>query len=237
MQGDRRLFHTEWQLEMEADVPFRIFEYHSLFALALAAETPAGTDVPPIDSVLVLLSGREKPWPAEGEYRTSSPDAPFSGVRFRIDAVYQRTVAELLARGPLWAIFAPLAIDADPDQMRRVLEELRTTMAPPDFKELGVALSVMADVDKRQRGLREVIIPLLDEEVVMQSTIYKMGLEKGFEPVARLFARRIGRALVPSEREALVQRLDTLGPDRLLDVGLALSPEALTTWLADPVAT
>jgi hypothetical protein len=38
-----------------------------------------------------------------------APDAPegepFSGVRFRIDAVYQRTAAELAARGsPLWMI-------------------------------------------------------------------------------------------------------------------------------------
>lgn len=121
--GKRRLFHTEWQLEMEADVPFRMFEYHALFALSLAVEGAPDGRPPPIDSVLVLLSGREKPWPAEGEYRTSSPGAPFSGVRFRIEPVYQRTVAELCARGPLWAIFAPLAIDADRDQMKRVLED------------------------------------------------------------------------------------------------------------------
>jgi hypothetical protein len=28
-------------------------------------------------------------------------------VTFRIDAVYQRTVADLEARGPLWTIFTP----------------------------------------------------------------------------------------------------------------------------------
>ena len=52
-----------------------------------AAETPAGQKTPRIRSTLVLLSGREEPWPTEGEYRTSPEDAPFSGVSFRIEAV------------------------------------------------------------------------------------------------------------------------------------------------------
>jgi hypothetical protein len=85
--GERRLEHTEWQLEMTADVPFRVFEYNTLSALALAVETPAGQKTPRIRSTLVLLSGREEPWPTEGEYRTSPEDAPFSGVSFRIEAV------------------------------------------------------------------------------------------------------------------------------------------------------
>jgi hypothetical protein len=249
VNGERRLLHAEWQLEMEADVPFRLFEYHVLLAFALAGATPKGEQTPPIDSVLVLLSGREQPWPEEGEYRTSSGAAPFSGVRYRIDAVYQRTVAEITARGPLWSIFAPLAIDADPVQMKRVLSELKATTEPRDFTELSAAMTVMADADKRRRGLSKVIIPLLDEEVVMQSSVFKMGvekgieeglekgLEKGLEPLALLFERKLGRTLEAPERAMLMQRLTSLGPDRLLDAGLDLSPEALRTWLADPAAT
>ena len=124
----RRLEHTEWQLRWKQDVPFRVHEYHNLMVVALAAEITskeaeakghprpnaeaagaAGTVetaaeltamvLPvPIRSTLVLLTGREKPWPDEGSYRTSPDGAPFSGVTFRIDAVYQRTVAELEAR-------------------------------------------------------------------------------------------------------------------------------------------
>jgi hypothetical protein len=94
-----RLEHTEWQLEMAADVPFRIFEYHALAALALDAETPAGRERPRIQSTLVLLSGRDQPWETYGTYQTSPDGEPFSGVTFRIEAVYQRTVAELVRAG------------------------------------------------------------------------------------------------------------------------------------------
>ncbi|MEZ4308383.1 MAG: hypothetical protein R3F14_10105, partial [Polyangiaceae bacterium] len=112
-----RLEHTEWQLEWVNDLPLRIFEYHVMTALAVAHRPSP----PQIRSTVVLLSGREEPWPSQGVYRTSPPGEPFSGVSFAIDAVYQRTIAELSARGsPLWMMFAPLAVDADPRAMARV---------------------------------------------------------------------------------------------------------------------
>lgn len=189
--GERRREHTEWQMEMGREVPFRIFEYHTMLALALAAETPSGAGVPPIRSSLVLLSGRDTAWPPEGEYRTSPSDAPFSGVTFRIDAVYQRTVAELFARGSaLWLIFTPLAIDADTEAMGRVLAAWRAEVASErERNELVAALLVMADTDKRRRGLRQVIVPLLKEEKVMESWVYKQGEESGIEK-GRLEATR-----------------------------------------------
>lgn len=52
----------------------------------------------------------------------------------------------------------------------------------------------------------------------------------------RLFARRLGRSLSADEQATLVQRLDSVGPDRLGDVVLDLSPAELATWLADPDA-
>jgi hypothetical protein len=111
---------------------------------------------PRIESTVVLLSGREKPWPTWGRYRTSPPDVPFSGVRFRIEAVYQRTVAELEAKdNPLWMIFAPLAVDATRKRMAQVVAALRKKTSRRAFDELAVALTVVADADRRQRpGLR-----------------------------------------------------------------------------------
>jgi len=181
--GKRRREHTEWQMEMAGDVPFRIFEYHTRLASVLAAETPPSARVPPIRSSLVLLSGRDRPWPPEGEYRTSPEDAPFSGVTFRIDAVYQQTVAELFARGsPLWLIFTPLAVDANAEAMGRVVAALRAEVpSKRERNELVAALLVMADTDKRRRGLRQVIVPLLNEEKVMESWVYKQGEESGIE--------------------------------------------------------
>jgi hypothetical protein len=227
---------------MVADVPFRIFEYASLLALALAAETPAEQAVPRIRSTLVLLSGREKPWPAEGEYRISPDGAAFSGVRFRIDAVHQRTVAELAARGsPPWMIFAPLAVDADPDKMKEVLDRLRTETSGRAFREIAVAMTVVADKDKRQRDLRGAIIEMLDKEIVMESWVFTQGKLKSeqegeLKVLARLGDKRLGRSLTEGEHAILARRLGSLGHDRVLDTEHDLPPEALAAWLGDPSA-
>ena len=109
------------------------------------------------------------------------------------------------------------------------------------MEELGVAMSVLADADKRKRGLRDVITSLLPEEVVMESWVYKQGKEKGREeglgPLAHQFERRLARPLTSAEREVLVRRLDTLGPVRLGDLVFDGSPEALAAWLAAPDAS
>ncbi len=236
--GTRRIEHNELQLSMEADTSFRVYEYHTMTSLALADETPAGQPPPRIRSTLVLLSGREKPWPEHGEYRTSPEGEAFSGVTFQIDAVYQRTVAELEAReSPLWMVFAPLSIDANPQRMEHVLAKLRAENTPRDFGELSAALTVVAAKDKRQRGLRSAILALLTEEDVMQSSVFKMGEQRGRqENFARQYGKRLGRPLTAAERATLVQRLGTLGAERLDDVLFGLTPEAIAAWLEDPMA-
>ena len=165
---------------------------------------------------------------------------------FRIDAVYQRTVAELEARGLLWAIFTPLAVDADPVRMKEVLGRLRAASNVHDFGELAAALTVVATKDKRQRGLREVILSVLTEEDVMQSSVFQMGERRGelkgklegkVESAVRRYERRIQRPLTDDERDALAQRAGKLGGDRVLDAVLDLPLEALAAWLSDPCAS
>lgn len=51
-----------------------------------------------------------------------------------------------------------------------------------------------------------------------------------------LFARRLGRPLTAPEQATVRARLDVLGADRVGDVALDLTPEALTAWLDDPDA-
>jgi hypothetical protein len=55
-------------------------------------------------------------------------------------------------------------------------------------------------------------------------------------PLQRQFARRLGRPLTEGETATLLARFDTVGPDRLGDVVLDLTPEALAQWLTDPDA-
>ncbi|UQA63468.1 hypothetical protein [Polyangium aurulentum] len=238
VDGERRILHFEWQGDLPPEVSFRVYEYNAFLALAVAAEAGGRKGpVPRIDSVVVLLGGREEPWPDYGSYRTSSEDAPFSGVHYRIEAVYQRTVAELEARGsPFWLVFVPLAVDADRPKIRRVVEALRTQASSRAFDELGVAMAVLAEADRRRRGLADVVRSLLPRELVMQSSIYKEGKEQGrfegqLEQLAHLFERRLARALTPEEHATLVERVQEQGAMPVSDVVLDLSREDLAAWL------
>jgi hypothetical protein len=218
--------------------------------MAFRDEHPRG--VPPLmESVVILLTGRRSRWPRERALRTSWHGRKFSGTRFRIDAVYQRTVAQLVARGsPFWLAFTPLARDATPAAMRRVVAALRAHV--PNDKErtdLFAALLVLADVDPWGHNLREEIQAMLDQEptdmIQVSKTlrdVYNLGARKGEEKgIARgieqllrdLFATRLHRALTARERKALATRA-AQDPRQAQQQALALEGEALATWLLAP---
>jgi len=79
----------------------------------------------------------------------------------------------------------------------------------------------------------------------MQSSVFQLGRQEGEkqgelrarrDDFTRQFGKRLGRALTGEERTTLLQRLGTLGADRLDDVLFGLSPDALAAWLGDPSA-
>jgi len=255
------LLHVEWALVMTEDLAFRVFEYHNLTALAAADEARRTGKTPPhIASIVIVLSGREEPWPSRASYRTSPPEHPFSGVHFRIEAVYQRRVAELRAReNPFWLIFAPLSIDADEHALRAVLEELRAQTTEREFAELGAAMVALGDADRRERGFGRMVYSLLPREIIMQNRIFEegkaLGLEQGIvkgleqgivkgleqgmvkgqlEAFVHQAERRLRRPLHVDEHRALADRLQTEGPNRVGDAILDLSADELLTWLGKP---
>jgi hypothetical protein len=258
VDGHRRLLHVEWQGHMPVDMPFRTYEYQVLLGLAVAGERRGGIElVPPIESVVVLLAGREEPWPAYGSYRLSPQNAPFSGVHFRIEPVYQRTVAELEAmESPFWMIFAPLAVDADERGLQNSMKRLRARVSSESYEELGVAMAVLAEADGRERGLRNVVRSLLPRELVMQSQFLKEmkelfreegrreGREAGLaearaearaealRPLVHLVERRLDRVLSAGERDRLAERMQQDGAERVGDAVLDLAPEDLAAWIA-----
>ncbi|MEZ4409617.1 MAG: hypothetical protein R3A52_24565 [Polyangiales bacterium] len=63
------------------------------------------------------------------------------------------------------------------------------------------------------------------------------GRVEGLTPLARLFERKLGRALTDAERASLAGRFDTVGPARLGDVAFELDGTALDAWLNDPTST
>ncbi|AUX43517.1 hypothetical protein SOCE26_049660 [Sorangium cellulosum] len=66
----------------------------------------------------------------------------------------------------------------------------------------------------------------------------KEAEERGeLQMTVRLCAMRLGRPLTEAEHAALAERLDRVGQDRVGEVVLSFTPEALATWLSAPDAS
>jgi hypothetical protein len=70
----------------------------------------------------------------------------------------------------------------------------------------------------------------------MSKIMFPELLDEGLAPLAHQVERRLARPLTDDERRALRERLSCMSANRLGDVVLDLSPEALAAWLADPDA-
>ena len=140
--GKRRALHVEIEADMDAADAYRVYSYNARLVMALCDEAAKAPSLPqprlppgtpaklraavPVHSVVILLRGRKEPWPEQAAYATGWPEVSFCGAHLRVEAVYQRTVAELRARGGLlWLVFTPLATDASPAAMREVVDEIR----------------------------------------------------------------------------------------------------------------
>ncbi|WP_437312013.1 hypothetical protein [Sorangium sp. So ce388] len=71
---------------------------------------------------------------------------------------------------------------------------------------------------------------------------YELGFQRGYElgrlqMASRVYAIRLGRPLTEAETAALAERLERLHEDRVSEVVLSFSADALAGWLADPNAT
>ncbi len=78
---------------------------------------------------------------------------------------------------------------------------------------------------------------MLERDPEAGQPLVEKGRQEGRElEHERLYARRLGRALREGERATLRERWARLGADRLLDLALESSAEALAAWLADPAA-
>ncbi len=266
--GERRLLHIEIEIDLADEDAARIDEYRALLLMALRIDestaqrrsTPrAGSDPTdaaarrtkpmarvPVHSVVIVLRGRKEPWPEEGEYATDWPEAPWSGTRFRIEAVYQRTLAELRTRGGLlWRVFAPLAVDASVAGMREVLEEIRVSAATDEVRAvLYTALLVMAEIDPWGHNLATEIKAMMQEDSLDEILKLSPTLRKAFEDGARqgaqserrellsqAFAAQAGRAPTPDEEIALARRTQEIGATQALRDLFNLHGDALIAWL------
>ena len=252
VNGEPRVLDVEFCFSLKPTLPDGFFEYLGFLFSALRMEAP-DVPVPPIERVAVVLSGPARRMPAIGELRTGWPGRRFSGMHFRIDAVYQRSVAQLRARGSVfWLVFAPLARDATVRRMRRVVREIHDGAANAEERtDLVTALLVMASVNKRRHNLMKELQRMVEDEeegllkrtpiigewiTAAEEKGQKLGWESAItDLLGRLFARRVGRRPTSDEERTIVQRATTLGPGEVEDALLDLDGEALLRWLAEPM--
>lgn len=267
VEGQQRLIHGEWTDRLTHQVERRMGEYHLSVAMAERVDAEAaeklgqgGRERRRVESTVVILRGRKKPWPEVGTYPTTPDEKQFGGAWFYIDAVYQRTVAELDARGsPFWLAFVPLARDVDEDKLRQIVERLRNDVSREDFDELVAAMLSMAKLKKDSQRLMDVIMSASAKERPMHPFMregLEQGMEKGLKQgriegllegriegqtkglaqglaaLVRVFERRLGRAMTERERRRIAKRMSKDGPEKLGDVVVDLSAEQLVAWLA-----
>lgn len=252
-----RLLHIEWTLRLNGSVRERAAEYHLLLAKTARRELHRRRMrkrrlLVTVETVIVVLSGRKKPWKAFGRYQTSPKGKRFTGIRFRIEPVYQRTVAELEARsGIFWLVFVPLATDADEPQISRIVQRVRREATTEEFSEVVATMLSMARVRKDRPEFENVIRAAEKEEEVMAHPWFvdgrnagiKIGREEGLEEgreegreeglaaLAIMVERRLGRVLTAKERRRIVSRLAKDGPEKLATAVMDLSPKKLAVWL------
>lgn len=244
-----RLLHIEWTMRLNERVRERTAEYHLLSAIAARRDARRQRKrglrqrLISVDTVVVVLTGRVKPWPRFGTYRTSRKGKPFVGIRFRIEPVYQRTVAELESKGSLfWLAFVPLAKDADEEKLGRTLARVRHEGTEAEFVEIVATMLSMARIKKDRPEFVDVIRSRSVEEA-MRHPWYEDGRERGLlegrlegqinglGPLVYLFERRLGRPLRDIERQRIASRLTTDGPETLGAVVIDLSKNELAAWL------
>ncbi|AUX41104.1 hypothetical protein SOCE26_025090 [Sorangium cellulosum] len=248
--GERRLVQLEFIVAPGKDLAIRMFEYAVLLVLSLrAAADPGRGDeaLPPVESVAVLLSGRAAPWPLEGQFRTNWPESTrFCGQRFRIEAVYQRKVAELMARpGVFWLVFTPLAVDVTEDSIRQVVEELRRREPRDEQRaELYAVMQVLAELAPWGHTWSKEIrmrVQELDEQSILASEtlreVFEQGRRQGIEAMLRgVLTRRLRRELSAAEQAAVANRASSLDDPQAAAAVFELDTEALLAWLLGPDA-
>ena len=212
--GEERVLHAELTLDLPQNMPYRIHEYQALLLMALNGEAQP---LPPIESVVIVLRGRKEPLPARGELRTGWPESEWSGTRFRIEAVYQRRIEELMARqSPLWLVFTPLARDATVTAMIRVLDALRAQVPVAEERgDLLTALLVMADLDPWGHNLREEIVAMMqrneEDRIIFESRTLREVFEKGLaEGLDKGLAEGLDKGVEKGRQEAIEAMLHRL---------------------------
>ena len=254
------LLHVEFQVEQGSNLGFRVYEYHSMLALAVSNSHPEPP--PPIKSVVILLKGPQKIGPLQRKYQTSWSEEPFCGVHYTIDPIYLLSLEELEKRQSLlWLIFAPLTVNAEVCKIKELLERLEKKFGNKEkIAELAGVMAIVGTFNYKQQDISTQIIQWIVKELIMQTDpgmqfweeIFKdrieqeikqgveKGLEKGIEQgeknsLFKLFNLRFGKPLTEKEKQLIMLKLARHGYDTLYEAILEISDkQKLRSWLTEP---
>lgn len=233
---DIHLQHIEWTERLTHDVYVRVYEYNHLLVMAAHQDANersiAGKPrVKPasVDSVVVVLRGRRKSLPEFGFYRTSSTQASFSGVRFRIEAIYLRTVAEIESMGSaFWLVFVPLAVDVDDEALIRVIHSLKARTNAQDFADFIATMICVARLRKDHPNFLDVISSEERRQIMFTNEWLVLGRREGRKE-GRKEGRDEGREEARQERERLLLGMFERRLGRSLT---AIEQVGFTSWLS-----
>jgi hypothetical protein len=164
-------------------------------------------------------------------------------VRFRVIAVYEQSVDELLAMpGRLWTVFTPAARDASVESVSRAVRAAeKRARTKTELEDLLATMELVAESQGALDAIQEMLMKAMDDKgITHTSKIIRRwredGWKEGLGAVVRMIERKVGRPLTAEEREVLYARAGTGGVERLGDVVLDLDGPALAAWLASTAA-
>lgn len=226
--GDDALVHSECQGYRDPTFTDRVFDYH----LWLVLRHPKRR----VRTVALWLIDP----PASQSRETITRDDLTLKIK---SVILPREPAEMFLDDPRTACFAAGAhrgawsVESLCDRVARALAKGGASWYQRHMAVVAAAMTgryaPMVKAMEQQR-----LEPVIIEDLVFfgEDRGLAKGRAEGMSPIVRQFERRLGRALDETERGTLVDRLGTLGGDRLGDVVLDLSPDELATWIADPNA-
>jgi hypothetical protein len=232
----RVAIHNEWFIENASDMAWRMYEYGCELQEVIrqedlahaAARARVGSHVATkrlyVESCAVVLDGPEVPLASWGEWMISPPSTPQehqSVVRFRIEAVYQRTTEQLLAHpGMLWLVFAPLARDVSEVNLRLAVQAARERAhSREELDDIASAMHILAVARPKNTNLSTRIVDMFKEEGLIERTwLFQHGLEKGLETgIEKGVEKGIKRGI----KEGVVKGVEQGLRDALFDILVA----------------
>jgi hypothetical protein len=182
------------------------------------------------DTVIRDFGFGPDPCGLSGVYATGAP-----GWRVRIVVIgeLRRERATLLLR-----------LLGSPRVRRQALQDLAGL--PEDAWEHQVALPWLVRLSFELPAELMALLPAKEKDAIMDAQkwideVFVRGKKEAETrgrhlTMARLCKVRLGRPLTEAEHLGLTERINRLGEDRVGEAFFALSPEALSAWLADPSA-